>query len=177
MYSEKKNNIYILKKWSHAKASHEIQVFCLRKAEAVKPWKTMYGCRSSLERRTCLCNAWLYGGWPTPAGWRRGAASPLVLSSLSVLAKVANMRATDSQLPCQEDAAYEPLWSWLLTEDIKNLKVRIKGITKPCAAGWRALLKTGVHDQHVWGTADINACKGKAEPRAFLMWQPGTCLA
>jgi len=87
---------------------------------------------------------WLYGGWPTPARWRRGAASPLILSSLTAPPKAANMRASDSQFPCREDAAYEPIQSWLMRANIKNLKLRINGSTKPCVAGWFVLLKTGV---------------------------------
>jgi len=37
--------------------------------------------------------------------------------------------------------------------------------------------KLGSVRGQTWGTADINACKGKAELRPFLKWQPGTQLA
>lgn len=70
---------------------------------------------------------------PTGLEERRYFTSPL--SRLSTLAQVANMRASDSLFSCKEEATYEPIQSWLLTEDIKNLQSRIKESTRSRAAG------------------------------------------
>lgn len=92
----------------------------MRKAEAVNPRKTMGVDPVWRGRHACAMHGRMEVG-QCQQGWRRGDTLLLLLSRLSTLAQVANMRASDSLFSCKEEATYAPIQSWLLTEDIKNL--------------------------------------------------------